>query len=162
MEKIVNKTISFKKLMFHIMLPIVGGLLIRFILTDTRMIYGSLNLPFFAAPSWLFRPLWTLTFVFVGISAYLVADSLKDFKHKTIALRLYYATLACTLLWPLIFFNFGSINLSLAASLLLLTCAVATFIKFRHFSISSIICFSIFAVWVIYLTILNIAVVVMN
>ena len=162
MEKIVHKTISLKRLMFHIMLPILGGVLLRFILNDTQMIYQSLNLPFFAAPTWVFKPLWTLAFVFVGISAYLVSDSIKDSKLKIIALRLYYATLAVTLLWPIIFFNMQSINMSLAVSLLLLACGGATFIKFRHFSVSSVICFSIYAVWVIYLVVLNAAVVMMN
>ena len=162
MEKIVHKTISLKKLMFHIMLPIIGSLLIRFILSDTRASYDSLALPFFATPVWLFRPLFTLTFVFLGISAYLVADSLKDFTVKQVALRLYYATLTLALLWPLVFFSLGFLNISLGLSLLLLVCLGATFVKFKAFSLPCTVCFSVFAVWTVYLALLNVAVVAMN
>ena len=67
--------------------------------------YDSLNKPVFNPPSWVFAPVWTILFVLMGVSLYLVWDKgLKEKKVK-IALGFFSAQLLLNVLWSVIFFG---------------------------------------------------------
>lgn len=65
--------------------------------------YSNLNRPFFAPPNWLFAPVWTILFILMGISFYLLR--IKEKKAKK-AIDLFWTQLIFNLLWSIIFFGF--------------------------------------------------------
>lgn len=94
---------NIKSLILNIIIPLaVGG--ISSILTRNSMeIYASSNQPWFAPPGFLFPIVWTILYITMGISAYIVLRSESDLKFKAIAI--YALQLFVNFVWPLIFFN---------------------------------------------------------
>ena len=65
-------------------------------------LYQSLNRPPLSPPGWLFGVVWTILFVLMGLSAYLVW--ITDSEDKKPALRLYGIQLAVNFVWSILFF----------------------------------------------------------
>lgn len=65
--------------------------------------YGQLVQPSWAPPAWLFGPVWSLLFVFMGVSAWLVWRD-HGFRGAGGALKLYAAQLVANALWTWLFF----------------------------------------------------------
>lgn len=65
--------------------------------------YGKLVQPSWAPPAWLFGPVWSLLFVLMGISAWLVWRN-HGFRTARIALKLYLIQLVANAMWSWLFF----------------------------------------------------------
>ena len=65
--------------------------------------YGQLVQPFWAPPAWLFGPVWSVLFVLMGVSAWLVWRE-HGFRGAGAALKLYAAQLVANALWTWLFF----------------------------------------------------------
>ena len=87
------------KNLFYIFLPIVLGAIIGFI-TSGSMDYEELIKPPLAPPSILFPIAWTIIYLLMGISYYLIKDKYKELNV------VYYTQLVVNLIWPIIFFTF--------------------------------------------------------
>ncbi|MDW8114658.1 MAG: TspO/MBR family protein, partial [candidate division WOR-3 bacterium] len=71
--------------------------------------YRQLIKPPFTPPNWLFAPAWTLLFLLMGISLYLVWEKgLKDKEVKK-ALLIFLIQLVLNILWSFIFFTLKSL-----------------------------------------------------
>jgi tryptophan-rich sensory protein len=96
-----------KRLLFIcIAIPlIVGG--VSALLTQNRMeVFESVAQPPFSPPAWLFPVVWTILYVLMGISSYLILTSDTSREEKDQAIRLYAYQLLVNFLWPTFFFNF--------------------------------------------------------
>lgn len=65
--------------------------------------YGQLVQPSWAPPAWLFGPVWTVLFVLMGVSAWLVWRE-HGFRGAGAALKLFTAQLVANALWSWLFF----------------------------------------------------------
>lgn len=65
--------------------------------------YAQLNRPVIAPPNWVFAPVWTLLFLLMGISLYLLRISRS--KKASLALKYFYIQLGLNFLWSLFFFG---------------------------------------------------------
>lgn len=88
------KKINFKKLAIYIAIPLVLGAIVGVITSRQSSIYGG------PVPGLVFPVVWSILYILMGISSYLISDS-KDL------LKIYYLNLAVNLLWPIIFFSLG-------------------------------------------------------
>ena len=100
--------INAKQLAISLAIPLaVGGL--SALLTNSSMEhFESLNQPPLSPPSLLFPIVWTILFILMGISTYLVyrADSFRrDIRD---ALSVYAVQLFMNFMWSIIFFNMGT------------------------------------------------------
>jgi len=70
--------------------------------------YALLAKPSFTPPSWLFAPVWTILYVLMGISFFLVWQ--KGFKgaDKKVAVGIYGLQLVLNILWSIVFFGWHS------------------------------------------------------
>ena len=85
---------------FYIFLPIILGSIIGFIInTDT---YQTLVKPPLSPPSWLFPIMWSIIYLLMGISFYLLK---KEDNVDPSTEKLYYLQLIVNLLWSIIFFS---------------------------------------------------------
>lgn len=87
------------KKLFYLFLPLVLGSFVGFIISG-YIDYNELLKPPLAPPSWLFPVMWTIIYLLMGISYYL----LKQESDIECLDKLYYVQLGVNLLWSIIFF----------------------------------------------------------
>ena len=73
--------------------------------------YSGLIKPFFAPPNWLFGPVWTVLYVMIGVTGYLL--SRKNSEKYKIAQGLFWWQLLLNGLWSPVFFGMRNITLGL-------------------------------------------------
>lgn len=100
------KIIKLKPLLISLLISVGTGALAGILTMGTSKIYGSLTKPSFAPPSYLFPIVWTILFILMGISAYLVY--MTDSPAKSTALKIYLVQLAVNFLWSIIFFSLNA------------------------------------------------------
>lgn len=66
--------------------------------------YQTIKKPAFNPPNWIFGPVWTLLYLLMGISLYLIWKSGGPGKAKTIAMTVFFVQLALNILWSFLFF----------------------------------------------------------
>ena len=69
----------------------------------------GINMPSFAPPDWAYSVIWTVLYVLIGISLFLIITSVPlspaEQSMKTAAIVLWGVQFALNLLWPFLFFN---------------------------------------------------------
>ncbi len=106
LSKTGKKKIDFIKLF----VSIAGVLLIGFISSffsagSIDSWYQTLARPSFNPPNWIFGPVWTILYIVIGISFYLVwmSDAKDDIKKK--AYLIFAVQLALNFIWSILFFG---------------------------------------------------------
>ncbi len=95
--------INLKSLIVSLLIPLAVGSISGFLSMESMKIYKTLNQPSFAPPSFLFPIVWSILYILMGISSYIVYESNSLLKNK--ALKVYAIQLLMNFIWPLIFFN---------------------------------------------------------
>ena len=90
--------IDYKRLLKNIAIPLICGVIVAF-LTKPGTNYKEMIQPSFAPPGVLFPIVWSILYILMGISYYMVEGNQK-------ASTLYYYQLIFNLLWSFIFFTF--------------------------------------------------------
>lgn len=72
--------------------------------------FMHLNSPFFAPPNWVFAPVWSILYIMVAVSGWLIY---KQGQLKEKAFIVYVVQLGLNFLWSFIFFCWHDINLAL-------------------------------------------------
>jgi len=117
--------------------------------------YATLEKPDFTPPNWVFAPVWTTLYILMGVAAYLVW---REGFHKTevkIALTLYAIQLTLNVLWSMIFFGlrnplYGLFDISALIILLILTTK-----QFREINKNAALLLMPYLLWVLYASLLN-------
>lgn len=102
-----------------IAIPLLVGGLASLLSGGGMEMFASLNKPPLSPPGWLFPIVWTILYILMGISSYLIIVSDAEEKEKYEALVLYGYQLVVNFLWPTFFFNFRWYLFSLAWLILL-------------------------------------------
>jgi tryptophan-rich sensory protein len=123
--------------------------------------YPLLVKPSFNPPNWIFAPVWIFLFVLMGISLYLVLIESAKVDTKT-ALIIFSIQLTLNILWSFCFFYLQSPLLGLIDIILLLIFIVLNIIVFYSISPISAYLLTPYLLWVIFATILNISILVLN
>jgi len=92
--------------------------------------YASLAYPPLTPPNWLFAPAWTVLYVMLGVSGWMVWQR----KGACRPLRMWGWQLAANALWVPAFFGLHSPRLGLAVMAVMLTLIVLTMRSFRRVS----------------------------
>ncbi len=123
--------------------------------------YVELRQPFFAPPSWLFGPVWTLLYVLMAVAAWLVWRERKKTKVK-VALFFYFAQLALNALWTLIFFLWMARFWAVVEIIILFVFIFVTTLFFGRIKKASAYLMIPYMAWVIFATVLASAVWYLN
>lgn len=117
--------------------------------------YASLTKPSFNPPNWLFAPAWTILFILMGISAFLVWH--KGLKKKGVkkALGFFLAQLIFNVLWSFLFFKFHSPFLALLDIIFLWFLILLTILKFFKINNTAGLLLIPYLLWVSFASILN-------
>jgi len=142
--------------------PLVAGSIVGLLtMGDITGWYATLSKPWFTPPSYVFGPVWTVLYLLMGVSLYLVIAAGWEKKNKDGAI-VFGAQLAANLLWSFLFFGLHNPLAGLACILVLLALIVATIVAFRRVSGTAAWLLVPYLAWVCIATALNAGVVLLN
>ncbi len=145
---------NWKKLIVNILIPLVVGGIVAFIMMPFND-YESLKQPFLAPPAILFPIVWTILYILMGISAYLIS------KKESIPL-IYYVQLFVNALWSIIFFVFKLRLLAFFWLVLLIILVILMIIRFSKTDKTAAYLQIPYLLWTIFAGYLNLAVYLLN
>lgn len=117
--------------------------------------YATLNKPAFSPPNWIFGPVWTVLYVLMGISLYLVWTKKK-------VPSVFWIQLILNALWSIIFFGMTNPILALVDIAVLWIAIVLTIKAFSKINKLAGNLLIPYLIWVSFASILNLAIVMLN
>ena len=116
-------------------LPLIGGKISGLISGDISGTYITLNQPPFSPPGYVFAIVWTILYLLMGLSSWLVYTKARAHKKDaSYYLRPYGIQLAINYAWSPIFFGLGMFSFGSWLSIALLACAIWMSIRFSDIS----------------------------
>lgn len=153
--KIKNKS----ALIISVLIPLAAGSLSS-LLSGNMSGYSSFNKPALSPPSFIFPIVWTILYILMGISSFIIYESNAPDKDK--ALRLYSLQLFFNFFWSLLFFRW---KLYLAAFLWLVVMIIIILkmiMEFRQISRAAAFLQIPYLIWCLFAAYLNLMIYLMN
>jgi tryptophan-rich sensory protein len=119
---------------------------------EAASFYAQLSKPSWAPPAWIFGPVWSVLYTFMGVAAWLVWRSAGS---RTIALGLFIAQLAANALWSWLFFAWHRGALAAGEVLVLLLLILATTVAFWRISRTAAALLVPYLLWVSFASLLT-------
>ncbi len=110
--------------------------------------YANIVKPIFTPPGWVFGPVWTVLFLLMGISVFLIWKKGMETKGVKIALSLFVVQLVFNLLWSVIFFGFQNPGLAFIEIIFLWGTIIATMVSFSKLSKVAVLLLAPYLLWV--------------
>lgn len=143
-----------KKLLFYIFITLfIGGL--PSIVVATNNTYNTLTKPPLSPPGVLFPIVWTILFILMVISVYLV-------KEDKEAVRYYFIQLIVNALWTPIFFGLKAYLLSFIWLIILIVLVVIMLDKFKEINKTSVYLNIPYLIWLVFALYLNAGIFLLN
>ena len=152
--------IKLKSLFLNILLSVGTGLISAFLTGNSSELYQDVNRPALAPPAWIFPVVWSVLYVLMGISAYIIGES--NSKFKSSALTVYYFQLAVNFLWSPLFFVFKFYWFSFFWLLLLWMLVLIMILKFYKINKFAAYIQIPYLIWLTFAAYLNFSVAVLN
>ncbi len=126
--------------------------------------YAGLHKPVFNPPNWIFAPVWTILFLLMGISLYLIWDKFGKGESRQVkkALFLFAVQLILNLFWSVLFFGLRKPLYAAIEIIILWLAILATILSFYRISRIAGIMLLPYILWVSFAVILNFLIVMLN
>lgn len=147
-------------LIICILIPLAVGSLSAFLTRDAMSNYGQIIKPEFAPPPFIFPIVWTILYILMGISSYIILSS--DNVMKQTALDWYAIQLLFNFIWSIIFFNFQNYLFSFIWLIALIICICIMIIKFYKISPISAYLQIPYLLWCLFAAYLNLSIYFLN
>jgi tryptophan-rich sensory protein len=141
---------------------LAGGLGTIFTVSSIPTWYAALNKPVFSPPNYLFAPVWTILYILMGISLYLVWKKGIKTKKSREAIYTFGVQLFLNAIWSPVFFGYKNIFLALIVIVLMLVFIIKTIVLFAKIDKKAAYLLYPYAAWVSFATILNFSVWILN
>ena len=139
----------------------IGAGVISWLLTGNSMeIYRDLNKPALSPPGQLFPIVWTMLYILMGISIYIIMQSKRKLKKN--ARLIYYIQLVTNALWTPIFFGFKEYFLAFLWILMLIVFVITMILTFYKISKKAAYIQIPYLLWLLFASYLNFGVFVLN
>jgi len=150
------------KLIFAILISQLAGIIgSLFTITSTNSWYTTIIKPSFNPPNWIFGPVWTLLYLLMGISLYLILTTKKS-KNRKIGLYLFFTQLVLNTLWSILFFGLHSPLAAFIEIILLWISLLLTIKYFYKVNKKASYLLIPYILWVTFAAILNLSIVIIN
>ncbi|MDP3733292.1 MAG: TspO/MBR family protein [Candidatus Daviesbacteria bacterium] len=147
---------DFPKLLFSIGLCLGAGIVGSFFtFSAIPTWYAALAKPSFSPPNWVFGPVWTILYILMGISLYLV------WLKKKVP-NVFWIQLILNTAWSIIFFGMKNPTLALVDIIALLVAIILTIKSFYKINKLASYLLIPYLAWVSFASILNLMIVVLN
>ena len=144
-----------------ILVPVISGAAVGF-LTMNGTWYATLNKPWFTPPGYVFGPVWTVLYILMGISLYLVISHGWEEKNVRYGVLLFGLQLVANLAWSFLFFGLQSPLIALVDIVILWFLIAATMVFFYKVQKSAAYLLIPYIAWVSIATALNAAIYFLN
>jgi translocator protein len=124
--------------------------------------YSTLNKPSFNPPNWIFGPVWTLLFLLMGISLYLIWNRGFNNQSVKIAVIIFAIQLALNIIWSLLFFGLRYPLFAFIEIIMLWLAILITIIKFYNINVTAALLLIPYLLWVSFAAILNYSIYILN
>jgi translocator protein len=124
--------------------------------------YPGLRKPPYTPPDWAFGPVWTLLYILMGISVFLIWQKGLDTSSALFAFVLFWLQLVINALWSVIFFGMKSKGGGVITIIILWLLILATIITFFNISSWAGALLIPYIVWVSIASYLNIGIWMLN
>lgn len=124
--------------------------------------FSEMVKPPLSPPGWLFPIVWTILFILMGVSSYLVASANADPMQKRVALLFYAIQLFFNFFWSIIFFNLEWYLFAFIWLVILWVLILVTAILFWRISKVAGYLLLPYLIWVTFAGYLNFAIYLLN
>lgn len=150
------------KLLASLALPLILGAIAGLYTADAiPEWYKGLNRPSFSPPNWLFGPVWTILYILMGISLFLIWKQGVS-KERNIAMFVFLLQLLLNFAWSFIFFYYNMIGLALIEIILLWIIILVMLVLFYKIKPMAAYLNIPYLLWVSFATILTAAYFILN
>lgn len=162
MHEVIPLTISWKKLIPCLLLPLLAGGLSSLLSGDIQAVFDALQKPPLTPPGWVFPVVWTVLYLMMGLASYLVLASSAGEEKIRGALTVYGLQLFANFFWPILFFRLEAFLPAFLLLLLLFALILLTIGRFRALSRAAGLLLLPYAVWVAFAGYLNFSICLLN
>lgn len=152
------KQIQKSNLTIAILIPLAAGALSS--LFGGNMSYSTFNKPSFSPPSYIFPIIWTILYILMGISSYIIYSSDSAVKQK--ALRTYALQLFFNFFWSILFFGFSQYLFALIWLIAMIILIVIMIYQFYKISPLAAYLQIPYLLWCLFAAFLNYTIYMMN
>ena len=154
-------SINFKRLIIAVLIPLaVGGISSLISLEGFKSYSETAVKPSLSPPDWLFPVVWTLLYILMGISSYLVYEKDKTEAKQTLAV--YVIQLAMNFMWPVFFFSLGAYLFSFIWLIILWAFTFAMIIMFYRVNKTAGLLQIPYLLWLTFAAYLNLSAYILN
>lgn len=154
------KKSNYFSLAISIAIPVLLGALSGFITKESMDSYSSLIRPPLSPPSILFPIVWTILYIAMGVSSWLIYQSKHPLSPQ--AIRIYGIQLIVNILWPILFFTFHLYFISFLWIVLLIFLVILMIILFYQISHLAAYLQIPYLLWLIFAGYLNLCIFILN
>jgi benzodiazapine receptor len=123
--------------------------------------YQNLNKPSFNPPNWVFGPVWTLLYLLMGVSLYLIWI-LPASKEKNKAIVVFFVQMTLNFFWSFLFFKFKLMGWAFVEIVILWVLIIWTISLFYKLKKSAGLINIPYLLWVTFASFLNLAYFLLN
>jgi len=156
----MSKVIKLKELIISIVIPLAVGGISSLLSMNGFKEFETIPKPAFTPPGILFPIVWTILYILMGVSSYLVYNT--SCKNKYKALRVYAIQLFFNFLWSILFFSFKLYWFSFIWLIVLWALIIVMIYRFYNCKKSAGILQIPYLLWVTFAGVLNAAVALLN
>jgi benzodiazapine receptor len=133
-------------------------------LTGLSTWYQELSKPFFNPPSWIFGPVWSILYIFIGLVFYFIYKEISISKtEKKLLISLFIIQLVLNGIWTPIFFGAQNLFLAMIVIVSMDIFLITMLVYFKKLKLNLITTLWIpYVLWVLFATLLNITLWAMN
>lgn len=139
-----------------------AGIIGTAITSPNTLWFQNLNKPFFQPPNWLFGPVWTVLYILMGVSIWLISKQGYKTKIAKQALYLFITQLVLNSLWSLVYFGMQQILGAFILIIFIWVFILLTIIWFNKINKVASFLLLPYILWVSFATVLNAALWLLN
>lgn len=124
--------------------------------------YVYLNKPFFSPPNWLFGPVWSVLYLLMAVSFFLIWQTEKRQKNFRAAINIFILQLGLNTAWSYIFFGLKNPLYAFLEMLILWAAIFATIRLFFRINRTSGYLLIPYIAWVSFAALLNVSIILLN
>jgi tryptophan-rich sensory protein len=161
--KSLKDKIEWKTLIKNLAIPLLVGVISGFLRKDANKEFTATAVqPIFTPPGWVFPVAWTILYILMGVSAYLIETTDYNTGKKNRALITYYLSLIFNFFWSFIFFTFRQYLFAFIWLLVLLALVLTYTVKYFKINKTAGLLNIPYIVWLVFAGIINFSVYLLN
>ncbi|MBA3681635.1 MAG: tryptophan-rich sensory protein [Bacteroidetes bacterium] len=146
---------KYLKLIICILIPLaIGGISGLATATSINTWFVELHKPFFNPPNYLFGPVWTILYILMGISLYLIIQTPKVYARKR-AIVIFGVQLFLNFCWSFLFFKFHLLGIAFIEIILIWLSIITMIYLFKKINKTAAYLQIPYLLWVSFASVLN-------